>query len=78
MSTARPQGRRHNLRRSTVCRSDRLKSFLNTDHNVRDTLDVVDRAYILHDGSIMMQGTPQQVIDNPDVKRVYLGDTFKS
>jgi lipopolysaccharide export system ATP-binding protein len=49
-----------------------------TDHNVRDTLDVVDRAYILHDGSIMMQGTPQQVIDNPDVKRVYLGDTFKS
>ena len=49
-----------------------------TDHNVRDTLDVVDRAYILHAGSIMMQGTPQQVIDNPDVKRVYLGDSFKS
>jgi lipopolysaccharide export system ATP-binding protein len=49
-----------------------------TDHNVRDTLDVVDRAYILHDGSIMMQGTPQQVIDNPDVRRVYLGDSFKS
>jgi lipopolysaccharide export system ATP-binding protein len=49
-----------------------------TDHNVRDTLDVVDRAYILHNGSIMMQGTPQQVIDNPDVKRVYLGDSFKS
>ncbi len=49
-----------------------------TDHNVRDTLDVVDRAYILHNGSIIMQGTPQQVIDNPDVKRVYLGDSFKS
>jgi len=49
-----------------------------TDHNVRDTLDVVDRAYILHEGSIMMQGTPKQVVVNPDVKRVYLGDSFKS
>lgn len=48
-----------------------------TDHNVRDTLDLVDRAYILHDGAVMMQGTPQQVIENEDVKRVYLGETFR-
>lgn len=48
-----------------------------TDHNVRDTLDLVDRAYILHDGAVMMHGTPQQVIENEDVKRVYLGETFR-
>ena len=48
-----------------------------TDHNVRDTLDLVDRAYILHDGAVMMQGTPQQVIENKDVRRVYLGETFR-
>jgi lipopolysaccharide export system ATP-binding protein len=48
-----------------------------TDHNVRDTLDLVDRAYILHDGAVMMHGTPEQVIDNQDVRRVYLGETFR-
>jgi len=48
-----------------------------TDHNVRDTLDLVDRAYILHDGAVMMNGTPQQVIENEDVRRVYLGETFR-
>ncbi|MGZ0187059.1 MAG: LPS export ABC transporter ATP-binding protein [Alphaproteobacteria bacterium] len=48
-----------------------------TDHNVRDTLDLVDRAYILHDGAVMMHGTPKQVIENEDVRRVYLGETFR-
>ncbi len=48
-----------------------------TDHNVRDTLDLVDRAYVLHDGAVMMHGTPQQVIENEEVKRVYLGETFR-
>ncbi|MBT6314172.1 MAG: LPS export ABC transporter ATP-binding protein, partial [Alphaproteobacteria bacterium] len=48
-----------------------------TDHNVRDTLDLVDRAYILHDGSVMMHGTPSEVIENEDVRRVYLGETFR-
>ena len=48
-----------------------------TDHNVRDTLDLVDRAYILHDGAVMMHGTPQQIIENEDVRRVYLGETFR-
>ncbi len=47
-----------------------------TDHNVRDTLEVVDRAYILHDGGVMMEGTPEEVIRHDDVRRVYLGDSF--
>jgi len=48
-----------------------------TDHNVRDTLDLVDRAYILHDGAVMMHGSPQQVIENEQVRKVYLGETFR-
>lgn len=47
-----------------------------TDHNVRDTLDIVDRAYILHDGCVLMQGTPKDIVEHEDVKRVYLGETF--
>ncbi|MSU91553.1 LPS export ABC transporter ATP-binding protein [Rhodobacteraceae bacterium 2CG4] len=48
-----------------------------TDHNVRETLEIVDRAYILHDGSVMMSGTPQQVVQDDNVRRVYLGDGFR-
>lgn len=48
-----------------------------TDHNVRDCLDIVDRAYILHDGHVLMEGTPEEIINHEDVKRVYLGDTFR-
>lgn len=47
-----------------------------TDHNVRDCLEIVDRAYILHDGRVLMEGTPDEIIDNEDVRRVYLGDSF--
>jgi len=47
-----------------------------TDHNVRDCLDIVDRAYILHDGNVLMEGTPQDIIVNDDVRRVYLGENF--
>ena len=47
-----------------------------TDHNVRDTLDLVDRAYILHDGHVLMEGSPAEIIAHDDVRRVYLGDTF--
>ena len=47
-----------------------------TDHNVRDTLDIVDRAYILHDGMVLMDGTPADIVGNEDVRRVYLGDRF--
>jgi len=48
-----------------------------TDHNVRETLEIVDRAYILHDGTVLMSGTPDEVVANADVRRVYLGDSFR-
>lgn len=48
-----------------------------TDHNVRETLEIVDRAYILHDGGMLMSGTPDEVVRNENVRRVYLGDNFK-
>jgi lipopolysaccharide export system ATP-binding protein len=48
-----------------------------TDHNVRETLEIVDRAYILHDGKVLMSGTPDEVVRDEDVRRVYLGDSFR-
>jgi lipopolysaccharide export system ATP-binding protein len=48
-----------------------------TDHNVRETLEIVDRAYILHDGKVLMSGSPQEVVENENVRRVYLGDSFR-
>ena len=47
-----------------------------TDHNVRDTLDIVDRAYIIHDGMVLMDGMPADIVGNEDVRRLYLGDRF--
>ena len=47
-----------------------------TDHNVRDTLRIVDRAYILHDGRVIISGSPEDVINNDNVRRVYLGADF--
>ena len=54
----------------------RAIGVLVTDHNVRETLHLVDRAYILHDGKVLMSGTAQEVIEDDDVKRVYLGNSF--
>ena len=48
-----------------------------TDHNVRETLEIVDRAYILHEGKVLMSGTPDEVVQNENVRRVYLGDNFR-
>jgi len=48
-----------------------------TDHNVRDTLDLIDRAYILHDGRVLMEGPPDDIVRHDDVRRVYLGDRFR-
>ncbi len=48
-----------------------------TDHNVRETLEIVDRAYILHDGKVLMSGSPDEVVTNENVRRVYLGDNFR-
>ena len=47
-----------------------------TDHNVRETLAIVDRAYILHDGKVLRAGTPAEVVADPEVRRVYLGQDF--
>lgn len=47
-----------------------------TDHNVRETLEIVDRAYILHDGHVLMSGTTDEVVKDENVRRVYLGQNF--
>ena len=55
---------------------DRGIGVLITDHNVRDALDVIDRAYILHDGRVLKEGTPAEIVNDRDVRRVYLGEKF--
>ncbi|CAN7317058.1 LPS export ABC transporter ATP-binding protein [Caulobacter sp. BE254] len=50
--------------------------ILITDHNVRETLQMVDRASIIHAGEVLFEGSPQEIVDNPEVRRVYLGDSF--
>jgi lipopolysaccharide export system ATP-binding protein len=60
---------------------ERLKEreigILITDHNVRDTLNITDRAYIINDGKILREGTPEQLADDSEVKRIYLGENFR-
>ena len=55
---------------------DRGIGVLITDHNVRETLDIVDRAYILHNGTVLMDGAPSEIVTHEDVRRVYLGERF--
>jgi lipopolysaccharide export system ATP-binding protein len=55
---------------------DRGIGVLITDHNVRETLDIIDRAYIMHDGQLLMEGKPGEVVAHEDVRRVYLGEKF--
>jgi lipopolysaccharide export system ATP-binding protein len=55
---------------------DRGIGVLITDHNVRETLDLVDRAYIIHEGAVLMSGKPQEIVANDEVRRVYLGERF--
>ena len=55
---------------------DRGIGVLITDHNVRETLDIVDRAYILHDGQVLMEGLPDEIVRSQRVREVYLGDRF--
>jgi len=56
---------------------NRGMGVLITDHNVAETLKIVDRAYIIFEGQIIASGTPQEIVANPDVRRVYLGENFK-
>jgi len=55
---------------------DRGIGVLITDHNVRETLGIIDRAYIMHDGQMLMQGRPDEVVAHKDVRRFYLGEGF--
>ena len=55
---------------------DRGIGVLITDHNVRETLEIIDRAYIMHDGQVLMEGAPHEVVAHQDVRRVYLGERF--
>jgi len=57
---------------------DRGLGVLITDHNVRETLEIVDHAYILQDGAVLMSGTAEQVINDENVRRVYLGNSFRA
>jgi lipopolysaccharide export system ATP-binding protein len=55
---------------------DRGIGVLITDHNVRETLEIIDRAYIIHEGAVLMEGEPSEIVSHEDVRRVYLGETF--
>ncbi len=55
---------------------DRGIGVLITDHNVREALEIIDRAYILHEGQVLMEGPPSEIVTHADVRRVYLGDRF--
>ena len=48
-----------------------------TDHNVRETLGLTDRAYIVYAGEILTEGSPEEIVANPDVRRLYLGEEFR-
>lgn len=56
---------------------DRGLGVLITDHNVRATLEIVERAYIIHDGRVLMEGLPADIVQHADVRRVYLGEEFR-
>ena len=64
------QGIIHSLKKRGI-------GVLITDHNVRDTLSVTDRAYLLYDGSILMSGTAASLADDPEARKLYLGEKFK-
>jgi lipopolysaccharide export system ATP-binding protein len=57
--------------------TDRGLGVLITDHNVQETLRITDRAYILHEGRIVVSGTPEQIVENDQARSVYLGDGFR-
>ncbi len=57
---------------------DRQIGVLITDHNVRETLAIIDRAYILHNGEILAAGSSEELTENPEVRRYYLGENFRT
>ncbi|MDO4706565.1 LPS export ABC transporter ATP-binding protein [Allofranklinella schreckenbergeri] len=65
------------IQRSIAFLKERGIGVLITDHNVRETLGICDRACIISEGSVLAQGPAQEIIENPDVRRVYLGENFR-
>jgi lipopolysaccharide export system ATP-binding protein len=57
--------------------TERGIGVLITDHNVRETLGLTDRAYIIYSGEVLMEGDPEDIVNNPDVRRLYLGEEFR-
>ena len=55
---------------------DRGVGVLITDHNVKETLELIDKAYIIHEGKVLKHGKPDDIIEDENVRRVYLGDKF--
>ena len=62
---------------SSIFLKDRGIGVLITDHNVRETLGICDRAYIISEGAVLAEGTPQDIVANADVRKVYLGEHFR-
>ena len=65
------------IRQLVTALKSRGIGVLITDHNVRETLELVDRVYILHDGKVLTSGEPDEVVQNDNVRQVYLGDAFR-
>ncbi|WP_022729673.1 LPS export ABC transporter ATP-binding protein [Fodinicurvata sediminis] len=66
----------NDIRELVIHLKDRGIGVLITDHNVRETLEIVDRAYIIHDGRVLMEGAPSEIVAHEEVRRVYLGERF--
>jgi len=67
----------HDIRELIIYLKEKNIGVLITDHNVRETLDIVDRAYIINEGMVLMEGSPSEIIADQNVRRIYLGETFK-
>ncbi|MBL8549700.1 MAG: LPS export ABC transporter ATP-binding protein [Hyphomonadaceae bacterium] len=67
----------NDIRDLIIFLKNRGLGILITDHNVRETLGIVDRAYIIYDGDVLFAGTPEAILANPDVRKVYLGERFE-
>ena len=67
----------NDIRKMVIHLKDRGIGVLITDHNVRETLSIVDRGYIIYDGKVLTSGTKDEIVANDDVRRVYLGEDFR-
>ena len=76
-SRASIRSRLATFRISCVISKGAASACLITDHNVRETLGLIDRAYIIHSGHVLTEGPPDEIIAHPDVRRFYLGEDFR-